>query len=264
MAERLDLEGLEARLIDLGRALELPVAAPGLAASVGARLRAEPGPIRTRRRGGWVSLFGRPVRRSLLVAVVLLLALATVAAAVGWWLPGLRIVPAAPGATQPAAVGPAGAVLGAGTRMELSAATTLVGFEPLLPLGVGQPDEVYVADRRLTLVWKPSEVLRPMPGSGLGLVVTELRGEVDRGFFEKQVTSGTDVEAVLVGGRTGYWLSGEPHALVYRDPSGAFVEETRRVVGDVLVWQRDELTLRVESALGRAATIELAKSMTGR
>ena len=89
---------------------------------------------------------------------------------------------------------------------------------------------------------------------GVGLLMTEFVGFVDDAFYSKLVGSGTTVEAVLVGGKHGYWLAGEPHFFFYTGPGGV-VRDDRRWVGDALVWSDGKVTYRLESALGQQATI---------
>jgi hypothetical protein len=262
MADERDAR-LAARLADLGTAIAWPEGG-ALALRVGHRIRAGEG----RRRPGWWPVRGaRPVRRGLVLAIAALVLLAAAVAAVGIVLPGLRIVFVPPGATvgpsAPAASpSPPGWSLGLGAAIDLEEAPAIVGFEPLLPTSVGEPDGVHVASERLTLVWLASDDLPSTDAAGIGLLLTELRGRVDPGYYEKQLHEGrTTVEPVEVAGSGGYWLSGEPHGLVYRRADGSFVEESRRIVGDVLIWQQDDLTLRLESALGRDATIALAETI---
>jgi hypothetical protein len=259
MAERLDATALEARLGRLGDEIAWPEPGASLAARVTARVAAAPSPTAP---PAW-RLFGRPVRRSLVVAVALLLVLAAVAAAVGLGLRGLRIVFVPPGSPVPTVDGPrAGLLAGLGTSVPADEAAAIVGFEPVRPAALGEPSATFVADRRLTLVWPADADRPPIAGSELGVLLTQFRGDVDRGWYEKVIDSGAaSVEAVTVGGRPGWWISGRPHQLVYREPNGAFVEETRRTVGDVLVWEAGELTLRLETALGREATIRLAETV---
>jgi hypothetical protein len=185
-------------------------------------------------------------------------------------MPGLRLVTLPPGETlPPVATGSAssgsglGSSLGLGTAVELADAAGIAGFDPHVPdeAAVGPADETYVAGDRITALWRASDTLPETEAPGVGLVVTQFEGRVEAGWYEKIVqVGGTDVEEVSVGGRRGWWVSGDPHQLVYRDPSGRLVEETRRVVGDVLIWRRDDKTLRIESALGREATVRLAES----
>ncbi len=275
------MDELEERLALLGQAIEWP-AAPELAARVSARLAGAPAPIA--RRTGWSAWFGggRPVRRAMLAAIALVLALAAAAAAVGLILPGLRIVFLPPGSSLPpvapasgAASGPASALvssppalpgegLGLGAAVDANEAAELAGLEPLVldRAELGPPDATYVTAGRVTQVWASGAELPATQVPDVGLLVTQLRGRVGEGWFEKQLVGGAArVEETRVAGSRGWWVTGRPHSLVYIDERGEAVEETRRVVGDVLIWQRGEITLRIESALGRDATIELAEAM---
>jgi hypothetical protein len=77
-------------------------------------------------------------------------------------------------------------------------------------------------------------------------------------FNEKVISGGTRLEAVRVGRLDGFWIEGDPHLFFYRSGDGEFVEDPRRWVGDALIWSDGPQTYRLESALGRDATIELA------
>jgi hypothetical protein len=252
-------EPLERRLAALGDAVAWPVPDPSMPAAVAARIAAAE---TQRTRARWPSPFGRPVRRGLVLAVVLLVVLAAVAAAVGLGLRGIRIVfaPSSPAASVD--VPRSGLLAGLGTAVDGDDAAAIVGFEPLLPAGLGEPGAWFVADRRLTIVWPATPDRPALAGTDVGVLVTEFRGDVDEGWFEKIVDAETaTVEPVSVGGRPGYWIAGQPHQLIYRTPDGQFVEETRRPVADVLLWEAGDLTLRMETALGRDATIDLAETI---
>ncbi|HEV8489379.1 MAG TPA: hypothetical protein VGQ58_06285 [Candidatus Limnocylindrales bacterium] len=269
-------DGLESTLSELGGALAWPRPAANFAVLVRSRIEAAP-PAQEpawRRWRRWAAApsGGRPVRRSLLIAVTLLLIAATVAAAIGLGLPGIRILfgpPPSPSAPLPIlspGVGlPIGSSLGIGVAVPLDEAEALVGFEPRLPTaaGIGRPDESFVAaGGRLTLVWAARPGLPEIDQApGIGLLMTEFRGTVDAGVFEKQVYEGATVREVRVGGQVGYWLTDAPHGLVYRDPSGAYVEESRRMVGDALIWRDGDLTLRLETSLGLEEAIRIAESI---
>ena len=60
---------------------------------------------------------------------------------------------------------------------------------------------------------------------------------------------------------TGYWISGAPHELIFVDEAGQPVFDTRRIVGNTLLWARDGVTYRLESGLDRAAAIALAGTL---
>ena len=69
------------------------------------------------------------------------------------------------------------------------------------------------------------------------------------------------VEEVTVGGEPGYWFSGEPHFFTYLDANGNARDEQTRLAGNTLIWQRGDLTLRLEGKLPRDEPIRIAESM---
>ena len=286
----LDDDGLETVLRALAREIDWPTAVavtadgvtagPDIATKVRARLidgerRREP------RR--WWSIGGRPVRRSLVLAIAALLALAIAAAAVGLGLPGLRITfgepPASvlpsPTATPTGSQSPtptptlppiAGMRLNLGRQVALDEVEAVSGVPVKLPTDerLGPPDSVWV-DRakgdQVAYVWKAGGDLPETLERGVGLVLMQFDGADDREYYEKMINTGTTLERVTVDGHDGYWISGDPHFFFYTTSNGAFVEDTRRWVGDALIWNDGTATYRIECALGRDATIELAESI---
>jgi hypothetical protein len=86
-------------------------------------------------------------------------------------------------------------------------------------------------------------------------------GADERECYEKMLNTGTSIAPVQVAGHDGYWISGDPHFFFYTTSDGAFVEDSRRWVGDALIWNDGTATYRIESALGRAETIEIAETI---
>jgi hypothetical protein len=68
------------------------------------------------------------------------------------------------------------------------------------------------------------------------------------------------VERLPVGDGKGYWLTGDPHFIFWKGPDG-FVDDSRRWVGDVLLWAEGDITYRLETSLGRDRAVGLAESM---
>jgi hypothetical protein len=92
--------------------------------------------------------------------------------------------------------------------------------------------------------------------------VTEFRGVEAPDLIEKQVAEGTRVERLLVDGYPGIWIGGEPHLFMYRAPDGQVIRESIRLSGNALVWQRNELTLRLEGpGLTKAEALRTAESV---
>ena len=266
---------LEAALADLGAAVAFPPS-PDLAAAVTARLEREPALARTgtrprsRRRwlAGWRRLAVAGLAVVLLAGAVLVASPGTreaVARRLG--LRGIGIELGGPTPTTVTTTPGARLDLGLGPRVSLEEARRRTGFPVLVPGAAGfqQPDAVFIdpavpGGGRVDLVYRA----RPgLPASGFtdaGLLITEFRGQPDPGFLKKVVVAGM-VQEVSVGGQPGYFFSGEPHFFGYQDPSGGFREERTRLAGNTLVWQRGDLTLRLEGELPLTEAVRIAESM---
>jgi hypothetical protein len=274
---------LDLALRDLGSVLATPAgprapatrdARPDLATRVRARIEAE----QPRRANvpWWRELMqpaaiGRAprIRRSfLLAAAALLLAAAAVTAAIGYGLPGIRILfGPGPSITPPTETAPPssppGATLGLGGRVTLDDARERVDFPVLLPPdpSIGPPDAVYLAGPRLTLVWAPRPGLPGTADPRIGLLLVELHANIDETMIQKNIDSGTSVERVTVGDAPGYWIAGERHMITYLDPNGVPVMDSERVVGNTLVWTAEGITYRLEGEFNRAVAVALAESL---
>jgi hypothetical protein len=66
---------------------------------------------------------------------------------------------------------------------------------------------------------------------------------------------------VTVNGRPGYWLDGQPHAFMYFDSSGQVHQDTVRLAGNVLFWEQDGVTFRLEGARDQATALRLAATV---
>ena len=265
---------LERALADLGASLQFPTT-PDLAAAVTARVEEGPtrSPARPRRRW-WPGLTGW---RRLAVAglAVILLAAAVLAASPGTREAvarrlGLRGVGVQIGGPPPPTVTTTPGTrldLGLGKRVTLAEARRRVGFPVLVPAagGFGRPDAVFVneavpAGGRVDLVYRARPGLPASPFTDAGLLITQFRGQVEPDFLKK-VTGGGMVQLVTVGGEPGYFFSGEPHFFSYQDSTGQFQEERTRLAGNTLIWQRGDLTLRLEGNLSMAEAVRIAESM---
>ena len=269
---------LDAALTDLGGALAWPRPGPDFAVLVRTRIQAAPpaDPVWRRWRRWWSAPSGtRPVRRSLLLAVALLLVAATVAAAMWFGLPGIRLLFGPPPIPTPSATvrpsGPPaslapGATLGLGQRVEVADLATRSTFPITFPTDplVGPPDTAWIDPRKadqVTLVWRSRPDLPATLDGSVGLVLGQFNGRLDDGFIVKTIDSGTKVERVRVGENQGFWISGAPHFFYYEDANGEFIEDSRRWVGDTLLWTEGATTYRLEAELGLDAAIRSAESM---
>jgi hypothetical protein len=243
---------LELALVELGRGLEFPPT-PDLAARVRDRIAAERAP---RRR---VILF--PARRALVVALaVLAVSVGALMAVPGTRaaileLFGLRGVTIERVDTLPT-VPKQTALDDLGARVSLDEARELADFEVVVPERLGEPDEVYFLD------FPPGGMVSFVYGSAAEprALFTQFRATVDEVFFKK-VEAGTEIEDVRIGEQFGFYLSGNPHVFGYLDEGGQFREETVRLVGNVLLWERGELTLRLEGDISRDEALRIARSV---
>jgi len=267
----LDLEGA---LADLGAALRFPPT-PDLAAAVTARLEQDPSPApsrtrprRLRRLAGWRRLAVAGMVAVLLAAAVLVASPGT-REAVARRL-GLRGIGVELGGPPPPTVttAPGGRLdLGLGERVTLEQARRRVRFPVLVPAAAGfqRPDAVFVdqavpAGGRVDLVYRARPGLPASSYTDAGLLVTEFQGQPTPEFLKKVAVMGV-VEQVTVGGEPGYWFSGEPHFFTYQDARGNLREEQTRLAGNTLIWQRGELTLRLEGELPKGEALRIAESM---
>jgi hypothetical protein len=242
------LSELEARLSALTVAFP---PTPDLAASVDQRLGAE------RRPGRFVRWLERPR---------LVLALAVVVAAFG------AVLAASPGARSAfleifgiegavvtrveelPPVTPGDSLAALGQRVTLAEARRLAGF-PLLRLpGEAEPDATY---------FKSPGMVSFVYGRDLDvrLILSQIDGSLDEAFLKKVGPQGTLIERVRVGGEPGLLLTGEPHFFTYTSRTGTFEEEPLYLARDVMLWERDGRTFRLEGELERERAIELAESL---
>lgn len=271
----LDDDALGAALRDLGDTLAWPSSGgPGRDVASRVRVAIVAGAPAAERRH-MVPAWPR-WRRPLLLALAALLLLAAVAGAAMLGLPGIRLVlgpgaasPSLPPTPAPSATAPAGPIgtgLGLGQIVSLdeleAAAGRPVAF-PTDPL-LGPPDTAWVdrlRNRQVALVWAARPDLPATLDPGVGLVLMSFDGVVGEPLYAKLMDMGTSLEPVTVGGDPGFWIGDAPHFFVYEGSGGGIVEDPRRWVGDALIWSDGTTTWRIESALGREATIRIAESL---
>jgi hypothetical protein len=285
---------LEAALLDLGGALATPTA-PDLARAVRLRVEAMGAPSAGRPR--WLDRLigspGRPARRGLVLALAALLVLAGIAAALGFGLPGLRVIILGPTASPAASVGPGLSPdasrpsptpiatpsppslesLNLGDPVDPSAAAAAVGYPVKLPTlaELDQPLGVYASGEppgaRLSAIYAANPAFPAgsnppiVAGRAISIIVMEFPGLLDEDFLKKIIRPGTSIERQTVNGHEGFWISGEPHELFYLDPNRNSMHDDIRIVGNVLAWNDGNLTYRIEGASDLAAAMQIAESM---
>jgi hypothetical protein len=272
------MRDLEQTLIQIGRELEWPET-PDLTESVLARLEELPAegaesagvsPARAARRRLAGLLPPRGLRHALVLALVSLLVLSGgVFAAVPSVRDAVLEFVGLQGATierrEDLPPAPPIEPLDLGTRTSLEAAPERLAFEPLVPADPGDPDGVYVSDRapggELSLAYRPREDLPRARTTGLGLLVTEIRGDLMPDFFQKLAPQGAVIEELTVNGEPAAWIEGAEHFFLYRAPSGEVVEDELRLAQNVLLMQRGPMLIRLEGAFDRDRALEIAASL---
>jgi hypothetical protein len=197
-------------------------------------------------------------------------------------LPLPAVAPAAatalpqPTAAPTATSVPVGERLHLGERLAVAQGAQRVAFPVLIPAALGPPDEVYVLLETdtaapgtspappgglVTLVYRPRPNLPAVAETGVGLLLGEFQGSTDQVFISKMAGPGTQIVPVSVAGQPGFWLTGQPHEFLYRDAGGVAHQQTLRLAGNTLIWERGDLTLRLEAGVDEATALRIAASV---
>ncbi len=160
-----------------------------------------------------------------------------------------------------------------GRQLSSSEARTEVDFSILVPATavLGEPDRVYVGFGRseepiVTLVYRDSDELPESEFTGVGALLTQFRAStsrelIEKGLYAKGIFPDTTLTSVTVSGAPGYWIEGADHMLVYEVSSGETFTDELRLAGNVLLWERGDMTYRLESELTMETAIEIAESL---
>lgn len=151
---------------------------------------------------------------------------------------------------------PAGAGLNLGDLVSRAKAQGEVGFKIALPRLDKTPRSVYV------------QLIEPLGGqvsvvfrsdSGKRVLFTEFRGS-SQPYIYKSAGPGTRIEPVRVGHERGFWLSGAKHVVAVDLAKRPF-DERVRLAGNVLVWERQGLALRLEGPISKTEALRIARSV---
>lgn len=166
---------------------------------------------------------------------------------------------------QPPAPVASARIAGATRVATLEEAASRAGLRPLVPAELGTPSEIDVVapaggSSQVMLVYAPRAGVPPSQLTGVGAIVTQVRASLETSLLSKIAGSGTRVEQLRVGGAPAVWIEGAPHVVFYREPNGNIIQDTLRLAGNVLLWERDGLLLRLEAEVGRDAAVRIAES----
>jgi hypothetical protein len=135
--------------------------------------------------------------------------------------------------------------------------------------GFDQPGEVYLSGEgeaaMVSFVYPAGPALPTSAQTGVGALLTQFRGSPERNLIMKGLHDDGDrastLRAVSVNGQQGFWISGVPHAFFVCPDTSDCREEPYRLASNVLLWEQDGLTLRLESALSEEESIVIAESV---
>ena len=154
------------------------------------------------------------------------------------------------------------------TPLDLGRLTTLeeaqrsVRFTIVVPPALGEPDAVYVASGppggEVALAYKPRPGIPLVRETGLGLLVTEFRGDLMPQYITKELGPDTTLEETSVNGDPGWWIAGQPHMIIIQTGPGNSQPETLRLASNTLVWEHGGVTYRIESGLSKAEAMRIA------
>lgn len=242
---------LQLQLVELGEHVDWPTGID-LAPAVLERIRVRP----VRRTRPWLA----PVLVAVAIAVSLLTPPGKVAVA---WL--LRVAGIGVEFSEVTTPVTAPATLIVGDAATLTEAQEAVDFPLLVPSVLPAPDAVQLASwgggRQVVLAWGASDRIPEVLETGTGLLFFQFRASVDEQLLTKHATESTTVDVVEVRGSRGYFLTGAPHIVMFKDPDRTIFEDPVRLAANVLIWEEDGITYRIESSLGLADTVAVAESL---
>jgi hypothetical protein len=135
-----------------------------------------------------------------------------------------------------------------GERISLREARARMNGALLLPgtTKLGKPEEIYAGgtSRKDGVGLVYSEGLPPLGDTGIGLVLTEVPGDLEPAYLSGKTTINSELERVSVDEGPGYW-SAAGH----------------RLPGHVLLWEQGGVALRLESDVDKEQAIRIAESV---
>ena len=146
---------------------------------------------------------------------------------------------------------------GFGFPMTRAKAERRAGFRLILPPFKGSgPERVYAAGPGVL-----GTVLDvPVRGGHTPVLLVEIEGS-DLGMAKKIVKKGTLIAPTSVDGGSALWIRG-PHVVAFVAAPNGIYDTISRISGNALVWQRGNVTLRLEGKLTEEQALRLARTIT--
>jgi hypothetical protein len=113
----------------------------------------------------------------------------------------------------------------------------------------------------VTLYYPASEALPAIGETDLGAVLMQVDDPRNVFMLVKQ-TRFSDVEYVTLGVQDAFWITSGTLSAVPYDPGAIFgLPMVSRVTGNVLIWEANDISYRLETSLDQAGAIRLAESL---
>lgn len=150
-----------------------------------------------------------------------------------------------------------------GRRVTLAEALSSVSFEVVAPTSpaLGQVAEIYLDHRDgtpvISMLYPASEEFPEIGPSGAGLLLMQFDPAGDTTLYIKNLPVNSSAEFLTVNGSAGAWIE---------DGSLAIPPATDRVGAErpsahVLIWERDGITVRMETNLSREEALAIAETL---
>lgn len=154
-----------------------------------------------------------------------------------------------------------------GEPTTLEGAARHVDFPLALPTleTIEEPDDVYLETGPPVVVhitWDMAPDRPAIAGTNIGLLLTQFTSPAAGTVLTKDLTSDTAIEQTTVDGQNALWLEGAPHKLTYRTTDGTSSQQISRLAGNVLLWEKDGVTYRLESGLELGEAQRIAETLT--
>ena len=163
--------------------------------------------------------------------------------------------------------------LGLGNRITIDETMSQADFPISLPADdrANEPDEIFYNSSPasgpsfppgvVSFVYYANSDLPAVPGTDVGLLITEFEGDTSSIWANKSLMIDDDPRTVRVNGADGLWLPDTHLISIQPESAGDILTPATRSTGSVLIWNRDGITYRIEGNLPYDAMLEIAESM---
>jgi len=176
-----------------------------------------------------------------------------------------------PTAVPAPAVSPVGPDLSLGREVTLTEARARAPYAIHVPdeATYGAPDEVYLrtlpdGNTMVSLIYYPTDGLPEAEETGVGALLMQFEAREDVNYIMKGVfEGGGDASPITLGDGDAWWVTGASRIVLLDDPSAPCCPFDRPSA-NVLLWEEDGLTFRLESSLTQTGAVTLAESIESR